>query len=67
MHSQNPHPVQWVNSSIRLNRHKSNDEEIDIKLYITITNSTSNVVTLEKHRMSYNFIRDLTKKIGTGC
>ena len=62
MQSQNQHPVQWENSYNQLNRHKSNDEEIDNKQNITITNSTSNVVTLEKHRMSYNFIRDLTKK-----
>ena len=60
MQSQNQHPVQWENSYNQLNRHKSNDEEIDNKQYITITNSTSNVVTIEKHRWSQNFMRDLT-------
>ena len=63
MTSQNQHPVQWMNPSNRLNRHKANDEEIDNKQYITIINSTSNVVSIEKHRMPYNFILDLTKHL----
>jgi hypothetical protein len=49
-----------VNPSDQLNSHKSDDEEIDDKQNLTITNSTLNVVTIEKYRMSYNFIRDLT-------
>ena len=60
MKSQNQHSAQWVNHSDQLNGHKPNDEAVDNKQYITITNSTSNVVTIEKYRMSYNFIPDLT-------